>query len=427
MEIIVLAPLLFPGAVISADHMQRWGNTIREALGADTRIHIVTKLNNAPPVGGAMGVEIYHHAGKTRSDLIRNHLEHVSWDMAFRLPLDQAITADTLREMKGLLDKHPESLVFTDYTPDGILTCDGFTKALYDKTSGLDWGRFGDGRLENYKKDVEYYHAVSIPREIKCLAVGKDKEEIEKIVDIRVWFNPVKIKNRYTYYSKEFDFMLDDALLVPRNKVFKDKRVLEVACWEGALGSQALDAGAASVHFTDSPLHSLDWRLPFPKSLLGTPAYDRTVGENIGSLPFVLAHRDPEKVSFSRASVYELERDLNGQRYDVTIFGGVLYHLYDPMLAIQQVCKVTDETVILGTWILQGREPLAYLQEPHETDRGDSTTWFFMSYSMIKLLFAHNGFDRGTMLGGQHPFSGDHKAPPVYRYMMFQRTSPASV
>lgn len=424
MKIIVLSPLIYPGAVISADYMARWSATIRGALGQDTQIHILTKLNNAPPAGETIGVEVFHCSGQTRTELIQEHLRGRDFDIALRLPLDAPLDPAMLRDMKTRLEESPEALVFTDYTRNGSLVSDAFTRTLFEKTRAFEWINSSNMRLENYNLRIEYYNIATIPRTVPCLAVGPDREELEQIIDVRIWFNPVRIRNRVTYYTKEFDFLLDQALLMPSFEVFKDRTVLEVACWEGALGSQALDAGARSVHFTDCPMRAFDWRYPFPMDSLGKePNYDKTVGEAIGSLPLVLANRDPEKVSFSQAEAYELERDLGGRTFDVTICGGLLYHLYDPMRAIQQVCRVTHRTVVVGTWIQEGREPAAYLQEPLESDRYDTTTWFYMTYPMIKALFAHNGFERGALLGGNHPL-GDNRNARHYRYMIFERTRP---
>lgn len=67
-------------------------------------------------------------------------------------------------------------------------------------------------------------------------------------------------------------------------------------------------------------------------------------------------HLDPDgRVEFRQGSVYDLAEI--GERFDVVLFMGVLYHLRYPLLALDLVAERVGGTLVLQTLTLPGEEP----------------------------------------------------------------------
>lgn len=410
----------------SASFVEQAARRISEWNIPDLEFHLLVNAGVGFPAT-IPGVRLYHYPGGSQTELLRHHLHVTPLDRVVRLSPSANLGEDAVPRLLEAVAAQPESLVFHDFDPAGRFVLDGFTTRAFNERFGqFDWvGGFKNPAFRA-TDDSEYFFLPNIPRSVPTPCCHPSiATELEAIATCRFWFHPVRIDQRTTYCAKRNKHLLDEFLTNVEHRVFKDKTVLELGCWDGGLGSQALDAGASLVHFTDSPLRDLDWRYPYPTFARSTPdggdqhGSELTIGEVLGSLPLVLRHRDPARVLFSRANCYDLSSI--GRSYDVSLLCGILYHVFDPVRAIQEVCSVTRDTVIVGTTVLEGREPVAYLQEPLESDSYDTTTWFQMSFPFLKMLFAHCGFERAAMLGGGIPNDGSWKTRN-YRYMIFGRT-----
>lgn len=107
---------------------------------------------------------------------------------------------------------------------------------------------------------------------------------------------------------------------------FRDKTVLDIGCWDGYWSFYAERQGARSVLATDD--HSQNWSLNegvfLAKELLGSSV---EVNNNI--------------------SVYKLET--LKRKFDIIMFLGVYYHLFDPFYALAQIrhCCHSDTIVLI--------------------------------------------------------------------------------
>lgn len=107
---------------------------------------------------------------------------------------------------------------------------------------------------------------------------------------------------------------------------FTDKTVLDIGCWDGYWSFYAERRGARSVLATDD--HSQNWTASegvfLAKELLGS-----SVEVN------------------NKVSVYQLEQ-LN-RKFDIILFLGVYYHLFDPFYALAQIrhCCHRDTIVLI--------------------------------------------------------------------------------
>lgn len=112
---------------------------------------------------------------------------------------------------------------------------------------------------------------------------------------------------------------------------FRDKKVLDIGCWDGLWSFEAERRGAREVQATDCV--SQRWGKGAPTLL--------TAREILGSS----IRYDPH------VSVYDVPARFPERDFDIVLFMGVYYHLKDPLLAlarIRQVLKTGGHLVVEG-------------------------------------------------------------------------------
>ena len=99
---------------------------------------------------------------------------------------------------------------------------------------------------------------------------------------------------------------------------FRNKKVLDVGCWDGLWSFEAEKRGAQTVVATD--LNTQRW----PQD---------------GHLSFMLAHEALGSKALYRpdVSVYDLPRIFPERDFDIVLFCGIYYHLRDPLLALSRL------------------------------------------------------------------------------------------
>jgi tRNA (mo5U34)-methyltransferase len=110
-----------------------------------------------------------------------------------------------------------------------------------------------------------------------------------------------------------------------------------------------------------------------------------------------------ERVELRRMEVYDLAR--SGERWDIVLFMGVLYHLRHPLLALDCVAAAARRLVVLQTLTMPGRERTAppadldiserrRLREPgwpvmaflERSLAGDPTNWWAPSHACVEAM-----------------------------------------
>jgi tRNA (mo5U34)-methyltransferase len=133
--------------------------------------------------------------------------------------------------------------------------------------------------------------------------------------------------------------------------------VLDVGAWDGFYSFEAERRGASRVVAADE----YAWRH------LGT-----------GRRGFDCAHRAlGSRVEAVEVDVMELSPETVGGTFDFVLFLGVLYHLRDPMTALERVASVTGDRLVLETHVdlLHVRQPAAAFYPGAEL-YGDATNWW---------------------------------------------------
>lgn len=148
--------------------------------------------------------------------------------------------------------------------------------------------------------------------------------------------------------------------------------VLDIGCWDGFFSFECERRGAKRVVAADI------WET------LGRDAFDFARGE-LGSA-----------VEPAQASVYDLPEALGGERFDLVLFLGVLYHLRHPLLAIEKVAEVTapgglaiiESAVDAGA--LMDRPLMAFY--PGDEMNNDPTNWWAPNVPALASMLGVSGF-----------------------------------
>lgn len=113
------------------------------------------------------------------------------------------------------------------------------------------------------------------------------------------------------------------------------------------------------------------------------------------------------QVQYVQGSIYELPDHpaVAGERFDVVLFLGVLYHLRHPLLALDNVRRLTAGTAYLETSVSDARlprrcPPAARFYRGDELN-GDRTNWFSPNLQCLLDWCSSSGFE--TILRSQWP------------------------
>lgn len=145
---------------------------------------------------------------------------------------------------------------------------------------------------------------------------------------------------------------------------FRNKKVLDIGCWDGLYSFEAERLGASEVYATD---------LTSQRDFSGQPT-------------FQIAHAALESnvLYYPRLSVYEIET-LGITDFDVVMFTGVYYHLKDPLRALTCLRRVLKDG---GRLLVEG----AILDEPgcfarffyRESFCGDLSNWWVPTIECLR-------------------------------------------
>jgi tRNA (mo5U34)-methyltransferase len=162
------------------------------------------------------------------------------------------------------------------------------------------------------------------------------------------------------------------------------KTVLDVGAWDGFFSFEAERRGAARVVATDSYCWGgQGWGtkdgFEFARRALGSGVEDREID---------VLDLSPETVGV----------------FDVVLFLGVLYHLRDPMRALERVFSVTAERLIMSTLVdMTWRRRPAMAFYPGIEASQDPTNWWGPNPAAVVAMLRTAGFTRVRLVDGYAP------------------------
>lgn len=154
------------------------------------------------------------------------------------------------------------------------------------------------------------------------------------------------------------------------------RSVLDVGAWDGFYSFESARRGAARVLATDSFVWS-----------------GQTWGSQQG---FLLARRAlglEHRVEDRLVDVMDLDPQTVGGRFDLVLLLGVLYHLRDPVTALERVASVCADLLVLETETALNklRTPAAAVFPGRELN-GDESNWYAYNVAALRGLLARVGF-----------------------------------
>jgi tRNA (mo5U34)-methyltransferase len=120
--------------------------------------------------------------------------------------------------------------------------------------------------------------------------------------------------------------------------------------------------------------------------------------ENWGKEPFEFARRVlASNVEDMTIDVLELDPARVGT-FDIAFFLGVLYHMRDPLLALERVASVCNELLIVTTSVdmISVERPAAAFY-PGDTLGGDPTNWWGPNPACVRAMLDEVGFSEVDM------------------------------
>lgn len=200
--------------------------------------------------------------------------------------------------------------------------------------------------------------------------------EIRTLVDAHRWYHTIDVGQGVV--TAGIDNSPERLARVRMPADLSGLSVLDVGAWDGFFAFEAERRGAARVVAADHyAWHGVGW------------------GTGQGKAPFELART----ILRSRVEDVDIDvLDLSPQRvglFDVVLLLGVLYHLPNPMLALERVASVTKGRLILETVVdMVGiRRPAAAFYPDREL-AGDPTNWWGPNHAAVCGMLRAVGFTR---------------------------------
>jgi tRNA (mo5U34)-methyltransferase len=207
-------------------------------------------------------------------------------------------------------------------------------------------------------KDSSYTHALVAPDELR-----------RRVQEVH-WFHTIDLGDGIVTEGRS-----QPSLILPRLQLpdLTGKSVLDIGAWDGFYSFEAERRGAARVVATDSfSWGGAGW---------GTKAGFELAREALGS-----------QVDDVEVDVMDLDPARLGT-FDVVLFLGVLYHMRDPIGALERAAAMTGGLLVVETEVgmLMQRRPAAAFY-PHDELAGDPTNWWAPNPAAVLGMLRAVGF-----------------------------------
>ena len=214
---------------------------------------------------------------------------------------------------------------------------------------------------------------------------GMDKETIlKKIAEVPFWWHYIELGHGVVtpgHQGGENNPGASKEILarfhLPEN--FSGKTVLDIGAFDGLFALEAEKRGAARVLAIDNFNHL------------------EKEGKHLerGFIPLQIAREIlASKVEYKEMDAMDVAPEKIGT-FDVVLFLGVLYHLKNPVLALEKVASVTKELAIIESLYFDkyNDEAVAWFFEKDEW-KNDPTNWWSPNQKCIEAMTRAAGFKR---------------------------------
>lgn len=130
------------------------------------------------------------------------------------------------------------------------------------------------------------------------------------------------------------------------NVDFRNKRVLDVGAASGVLSFHAEQKGAEVVSYDLSEEYCWDYVPLFETNHKQFETENKELIRKINSAYWLCHKAYKSKAKVVHGTVYEIPRAIG--KVDIAVLGMILEHVRDPFLALQNVLRLTKETVVIA-------------------------------------------------------------------------------
>jgi tRNA (mo5U34)-methyltransferase len=189
------------------------------------------------------------------------------------------------------------------------------------------------------------------------------------------WWHSIALRPGLTTFGGKAELLLaqeEEAILAPFN--LGGRSVIDIGAWNGYFSFAAKRRGAARVLATDSYI----WNHPVWR---GREAFE-LARQELG-LDIEARLLDPPEITPGLGV------------FDVVLFLGVFYHLYDPIDVMTRLRAITGQLLLLETHHdLTGDARPGMVFYPGDTLYNDATNWWGPNPALLLHLFLQLGFTR---------------------------------
>lgn len=200
-------------------------------------------------------------------------------------------------------------------------------------------------------------------------------DALRELIPRYFWFHSIELRpGIVTPGAKSPAIMAEEEEAILGAVRLDGASVLDIGAWNGAFSLAARRRGAARVLATDH--HT--WNLPH---LLGRETIE--LARATTGLDIELLDIDPTAITPAIGV------------FDVVLFLGVFYHLFDPIAVMQRVREVTGGVLLVETFqdaLDQARPMMVFY--PGATLAGDPTNWWGPNPPLMLHLLLELGFER---------------------------------
>jgi tRNA (mo5U34)-methyltransferase len=190
-----------------------------------------------------------------------------------------------------------------------------------------------------------------MPPSERTIEVPQDAAALKALVDGYMWHHQIDLGRGVITPGKDHSALKLRELQLPS---LEGKSVLDVGAWDGYFSFAAERLGASRV-----------------------VALDSVIWHNISKEPFEIARKAlGSNVEDVELEVLEINPEAVG-KFDVVLFMGVLYHMRDPLAALEAVASVTSDLLVVETLVdmTYSRRPAAAFY-PGTYFGGDYSNWW---------------------------------------------------
>jgi len=178
------------------------------------------------------------------------------------------------------------------------------------------------------------------------------------------------------------------------------KSVIDVGTATGFLSFEAEKTGAARVLSFDMAHASQQTFLPFIEKFATRDPEKHNLEVERWKNAYWLCHRLlGSKAEVFYGDIFNLPQELGP--FDVAIIGSVLEHLNDQITALASISRLTRETIVVVTPLLESEDRIAHFEGSSDRPENDFTWWTY-SAGIYREVFRMLGFEIKSISPGEY-------------------------